>query len=635
MQRKASNNIFVRYLVDVDDTLMVNLAGEIVYNQDLINEFKEKGITEVVLLTKMDAKSISRSFPLRVDLIEHLKNYDIRVSTVLTPADLLYRDTEKFDNFQPGEAYERLMRPVELALADLKLIPDKTFTAYKQFFEFTTILDAMRFLLRRMPIDGDQCLSDIDEEALKVLIEGHFFINYSFGYGSKDGDVDYESVSKEVFLHFNHHDHKTLTLNELIAKYGKEAENLEAALPRNSLKYGDEDKLGRYFSELKKYRNLRYHSNLVVEHNNKMKEEENLSIGSSSGNQGVDVSAHVQTAYVEEPDDKEEKESEKGKEKVREDKPQLQRIEPTKGDVYAWYMELNPLDESAIVFFIDDNKKEHESVKDAHLKHEFRHALVPLSPPRAQGFNEDFCLPLEEYRNSVSASLLENMKRNLVNFVNGQQLPLKLLFQYFNILRGSAMTAKHKGNYAVAIYCWKLAYLFSDEMSSKYIKYEKKEMARCINAAYAALLRNKEDIDKFISEFTAVLYRKTCEAGGFDMQMKIVQLNWALHRDKYPECYNRDYLSSLSSSVSQAVTSLFGGETKAIDRDFEKMVGDVIELMKVEGYERKKDECMEFLTVVKDKIGSQMYKDFIDEKLKNISLFLDSGTEVETRRIAN
>lgn len=98
-------------LLDGDGTSLETNGMNRYFNHRLNNKLISLGVTEVELLTKHCAKSLTPFHPLRRFLIGHLEEEKkLKVVRVLTPLDILFRDSGHIKS--PGDAYELLMKPV-------------------------------------------------------------------------------------------------------------------------------------------------------------------------------------------------------------------------------------------------------------------------------------------------------------------------------------------------------------------------------------------------------------------------------------------------------------------------------------------------------------------------------------------
>jgi len=357
----------MRFLIDVDDTLMVNNAGELVFNETLIDYLNKKNVKKISLLTKMDPARAAYNNPIRVALVNHLKKQGIEVERVLCPIELLFKETSaEPENYKLGSAYELYMKPLERAIFEVKKhITSEIFT--KEFQRETLLkeLATLQFLIDKGIIKKETTLKEFIQSTTTIpdQLRQFYSKDFQYPYGKNPNEPDFRLIDdlKTTFSSIFKGD-ESKNVSELIENRKKELQQF-SQIPAlsNKQKFLFDQYVQHFFS----YRNLNYVTQFKAEelvHTNKQPEA---------------------------------------------------ILHPSKGDVYQLLVDSEQPEEDSYIFFIDDSKREHESLAGIH---KYKHKLVTAFPPKHLGFNDKLCVDPTKFDETMKFDeiLIELDKKNLI-----------------------------------------------------------------------------------------------------------------------------------------------------------------------------------------------------------------------------
>ncbi|ASQ47106.1 hypothetical protein [Legionella clemsonensis] len=347
----------IRYLLDVDYTLMVTSFGSTFYNQNLINELKRVGVKEVDFLTKMDVFATSPNKPLRVELINHLEKNGIRVRSVLTTLDTMFIKSGYFSNLSLGDTYQSLMKPVEEAVVAVAKIKDyesryKQYKAHKAVEKKIKLLD---FLIQHQALvltDSIEEASKKEEASIKAI--NQIIIDQTITKGNELNFYSILNIFAELRECVKQYPEKakTFTIKAFYEELVETYTNYQAP-EDNTLE--EQQLIDTYLSELGYYEDIRYIASL----------------------------------------------------RYRNAAPMAQEHDG-KGNIYTQLVTQNTYQKDDIVIFVDDTLREQQSLENAHKALTgYNHVLHTLLPPiqgDAMQFNQgpESQIPLEEFRKQHS-----------------------------------------------------------------------------------------------------------------------------------------------------------------------------------------------------------------------------------------
>ncbi|CEK09579.1 hypothetical protein [Legionella hackeliae] len=346
----------IRYLLDVDYTLMLTREGKAVFNQTLIDELKRFGVQEVDFLTKMDMVSADFGKALRVELIEHLEKNGIRVGKVLTTKDNMFLKSGYFPNLKLGETYSTLMRPVEEAIANVGKIKEysKRYQQYRDHKNKEKQIKQLNFLIQNGALNWTDTLEEAGEKkeaSFKLIDQTVLGQNVT-----KGTEIDFHSI-QEIFITFRESSKNDSTIAKTTVKeyYDRLVKTYNDYQAPEDNTAEEQQLVDNYFLEVAHYGDTRYIASLRYE------------------SSGVKLAA-----------------------------------DENKGEIYAQYTMLDSYKEDDIVIYIDDDHHEHKSLNNAHKALTgFKHRLYTFAPP-IYGDETQFNIPnvhitSEEFRRQHSA----------------------------------------------------------------------------------------------------------------------------------------------------------------------------------------------------------------------------------------
>lgn len=582
----------IHWLLDVDDTLMVmDENGNFIFNDEFIDELVKWGVKEVSLLTKMDARHVAFNSKIRIPLIEYLESKGIKVVKVITTVDVSCKKTAANpDAVQTGYAYETLMKPVERALLKVKQtkITKESFNKFELQETNKNKLKALEFILNANIVKpGDKVPGKSEDGRLVQDIEKYIAGQLAKGELKLDG-VDFDFVVKDF-------------------KQALRATVSELAAVKNDLKFQDilvqwtqEAKpteeapsvVQEFFAERLKYRNQNFLMHLKAEQMEAKKD-------------GVPK---------------------------QNDAPK----ENTKGQAYSLWVNESKLSPSDTVIFVDDYKKEQDSVLESHLTCGYKHFIhngLPFmsedSKFRAHTRSGFECY-IEQYeRSMVSLLFLPSvLRRHEIGPMQATRQKC-YLFNCVQELNERGLKAAGDKKFNIAIRCFEIAYLISAHVQIDFIE-----------AAGANLIKNHFDvvpgiianIAKARRDAAALkegerlkfgdndlqldsLYQELLNIPAADMQFTKIEMESLVFQHANPSFYKKPSLLSTSPDK--------------VDREFENRIVKKAQWLAVT-FPVAKDKCVAFLTSLKGKIYPQVYKDCVQKAIDGLPALI----QAEQARVA-
>ncbi|WED42680.1 hypothetical protein [Legionella cardiaca] len=356
----------IRYLIDVDDTLMVTHGEKgTVFNEKLIDELKRLGVDRIDLLTKMDSIECSPGKALRVSLIKHLEENGIQVGNVLTTLENMFLNSGYFSGLKLGDVYPVLMKPVEVAVNSLAQIKNYS-KRYAQYLEHKNNEKKIRildFLIKNQVLLPKDSIEDVRNKRDTCTHSiNQLLINHSTIKGQDPAFNDIQYLFNEFRDYCKHHPESAnlMTINDFYEKLVKACSNYQA--PEDNT-VAEQQLIDNYLLEFAHYGNLRYIASLLCQRN------------SSSTNE-----------------------------------------HDSKGNIYVQYVGKDVYQTGDTVLFIDDSNREQDSVRKAHASlGNFELSLDTISPPIQGDITEFNCqgahIPLEQFRKQHSKHYMQLLCR--------------------------------------------------------------------------------------------------------------------------------------------------------------------------------------------------------------------------------
>ncbi|KTD10636.1 hypothetical protein Lgra_1602 [Legionella gratiana] len=540
----------IHYIFDVDDTFMVNVSGNLIFNQSIIDWLKKNDIKSISLLTRMDAKNLSITSPIRVELINYLNQNGIKVERVYTPLDLLFRSINP--NLPLGGAYESYMFPVEVAVMSIKQIDEKIFNSCAIAHGKYNEIEAMKFLLTQGILNPKEKLIEINEEKKKKImgeVDNYFNEQYQNGYKHQNGVVDFD-VIHELFIHFKLAAQKNpnIEFQELLNQYEQDYQERQQAIPQ--LEPKQQSALDNYFNVLKKYRNLNYHAHLIK------------------------------------------------------NRVQADDCEFSKGQVYETLVTESAIGSQDVVFFVDDSKREHASLIEAHKNNNFKHRLLYSFPPLSMEFNQETCVSMDNFESIIT---LQKLRVDLGTHINGTDpLSVNKLKSCVALLNNYGIELQNKGQHQIAANYFKAAFMFSPATDDFAFIRESIINNYLINYDYLNKNAVPDNADEDNLLITSILSDINNQPS-FATKIKGVEFELALHRKQHPFFYAE------SQSRFQLRQVFFNKFTSVqVDEAFEQKIINKLRMI----HEEHSEEARMFIKELENKILPQAFKTSLESLLQ-------------------
>lgn len=251
----------------MDGTSLAINGSKRYFNNRLDEKIISLGVDEVELLTRHCAKSLTPFHPIRIFLIDHLeKEKKMKVVRVLTPLDVLFRDSGHIK--LPGDAYELLMKPVELTIMDLfkfdNFDTEHLFLSYKKVHTSYQVHSIFKYIRDILLIPG--------HASPDLLIEKFKFIHKNEKLQMRIYDhllnakLDYHIIYDNLIEFCNNYLQRSNipSLDQIIDITLKEYE--EARNRLIELKRSKDEMMAfeAYFNASVKYRNTLLHASLTI-----------------------------------------------------------------------------------------------------------------------------------------------------------------------------------------------------------------------------------------------------------------------------------------------------------------------------------------------------------------------------------
>jgi hypothetical protein len=484
LERAQKSNVF--YLIDINCLLAEKSF--------VVLNLKSRDATHISLMA--DTNDSDLIIPI-IKVAHFLKSKGITIDNVLTLSDLYYRDMFDNSDFSPGGTYQEFTSTLELHQLALEGVELKTLESYVVFYLNKALLQAIRFLQEEFLNWGTKLSSILSPEGKMYLlprIESYILKHYAKGQGDKPEDIHFEMTTKKFFEACSELltivPHRDCTLNALLHKHEMYDEELENSLPE--LSNQSQGKIKDYVADLKRYSN-RLHYAYFTFHAYQQK-------GAYSRKQENGFSSQL-GSY-------------------------------NKGDIYAWFVANNMLNQNDLVIYISDSQQNSRLLAKTHKKFGFKN-LFEIACPRASAEDFKICL------NSI---LRFHMKKCLENHASDKgdgsgKLNSEILQKYITYLFEEGQEALKNKAYLDASESFMMAYLLCDHQTEKL----KGEVNKALIIKSITHLQKKLHENIYFGH-KVTNFQDIIAAGGLALQMKIIHLNIALHKEYYPYCY-RHYFS--------------------------------------------------------------------------------------------
>lgn len=610
----------IRYLIDVDYTLMSmnEKDGIPVFNETLINELKRAGVNKIDILSRMDPTDLRQSKSLRILLIAHLEKNGIKVGKLLTSMDEMFINSGYFPNFELGDTYDKLMKPLEQAVNNLSQIKD-----YNKRYARTTALAEVKgeenldiaqyieykntekkikiieFLVKNEKLS----LNDTLKEAISKVIsprtpELSDAINDVLT-NKEDQDFDYMLPLMLEFLNASGRVTLKGFYDELVQKAA--AEN---CTPEESSKYKTKMKLIDWLvsSKVSSFENtvnevaakgLRFRAkrtsrninDLIIDHEIDKNDD-------PSFNDIFSFFEELESAKVDKLGDiydelvLSHKKYAPAKTLTLEERQLIDtyllelkyynnqryiaslkyaKMNPhhnsdeSKGKMYRLWVEQGNCKE-AKVLYIDDSRGEREIIQTTHNNLLANPAVKPFLPAHLQIFRP----PMHD---GLTVDFSTSTHMSADDFKNEHT---KIYEEKYNLLCQAGDTALKAQNSHLAVDCYKTAYIWIDSLGRDNTAKIKEGLIKKIVEAYKA---NNPKVDTKESEDFVADCISEINQGGVRIKLRVLEREIAIHKGRWPELYDNFSFSALL--INSFLTKNENVPTE-INRDFKaKILGMV------------------------------------------------------------